>query len=56
VQVLCPADYVGITNANAPLFRSMGGGEPPRLYTCCAETQRYSPLEIVRGGVVAIER
>jgi acetolactate synthase-1/3 small subunit len=56
VQVLCQAYNGGIANVGEKMVIGMGADEPARIKHFIEAAQRYSPLESVRGGVVAIER
>ncbi len=56
IQVLCEAYNGGIANVGENMVIGMVTDEPVRVKHFIEAAKRYSPLEIVRGGVVAIER
>ena len=56
IQVLCEAYNGGIVNVGENMVIGMVTDEPVRVKHFVEAAKRYSPLEIVRGGVVAIER
>jgi acetolactate synthase-1/3 small subunit len=56
IQVLCEAYNGGIVNAGEDIIIVMAADESKRIEYFLEASQRYSPIEIVRGGVVAIER
>jgi len=56
IQALCSAYNGGIVNVGVNMFIGMVADEPCRVQHFIEATQRYNPMEIVRGGVVAIER
>ena len=56
IQALCGAYNGGIVNVGTDIIIGMVADEPSRVKHFIEATQRYSPIEIVRGGVVAIER
>ena len=56
IQVLCQAYNGGIANVGENMVIGMVTDEPMRVKHFIEAAKRYSPLEIVRGGVVAIER
>ncbi|MBN2768782.1 MAG: acetolactate synthase small subunit [Campylobacterales bacterium] len=56
IQVLCEAYNGGIVNAGEDMIIVMAADESKRIEYFLEASQRYSPLEIVRGGIVAIER
>jgi len=56
IQALCQAYNGGIANVGVNMIIGMVTDEPCRIKHFLEATQRYNPIEIVRGGVVAIER
>jgi len=56
IQALCQAYNGGIANVSKSVVIGMVTDEPQRVKHFVQAAKRYSPLEIVRGGVVAIER
>ncbi|MDD5360056.1 MAG: acetolactate synthase small subunit [Sulfurovaceae bacterium] len=56
IKALCDAYNGGIVNAGENSVIAMVADESKRVEYFISAAQRYNPLEIVRGGVVAIER
>lgn len=56
IQALCSAYNGGIVNVGLDMVITMVADEPVRVKNFIEATKRYNPTEIVRGGVVAIER
>ncbi len=56
IQTLCEAYNGGIANVGENMVIAMVADEPSRIKHFIEATKRYNPIEIVRGGVVAIER
>jgi len=56
IQALCNAYNGGIVNVGLDMVITMVADEPMRVKNFIEATKRYNPIEIVRGGVVAIER
>ena len=56
ISALCAAYNGGIVNVGVDMVITMVSDEPVRIRHFIEATQRYNPCEIVRGGVVAIER
>jgi len=56
IQALCQAYNGGIANVGADMIIGMVTDEPNRIKNFIEATKRYNPIEVVRGGVVAIER
>lgn len=56
IQALCEAYNGGIVNVGFHMIIGMVADEPNRIRHFIEATSRYNPIEIVRGGVVAIER
>lgn len=56
IEALCGAYNGGIVNVGLNMFIGMVADEPCRVKHFIEASQRYNPMEIVRGGVVAIER
>ncbi len=56
IQALCQAYNGGIANVGEKMVIGMVTDEPARIKHFIEAAKRYSPIEIVRGGVVAIER
>jgi len=56
IQVLCQAYNGGIANVGEKMVIGMVADEPARVKHFIEAAKRYSPIEVVRGGVVAIER
>jgi acetolactate synthase-1/3 small subunit len=56
ISVLCAAYNGGIVNVGKEMIIAMVADEPTRIKHFIEATQRYNPSEVVRGGVVAIER
>jgi len=56
IQALCQAYNGGIANVGTDMIIGMVTDEPCRIRHILEATKRYNPIEVVRGGVVAIER
>lgn len=56
IGALCAAYNGGIVNVGKEMIITMVADEPERVHHFIEAAQRYNPIEIVRGGVVAIER
>ncbi len=56
VEVLCKAYNGGIVNVGEKMVVGMVADEPIRVKHFIKAAKRYNPIEIVMGGVVAIER
>lgn len=56
IGALCAAYNGGIANVGKEMIITMVTDEPKRVQHFIEAAQRYNPYEIVRGGVVAIER
>lgn len=56
IQALCSAYNGGIVNVGIDMVITMVADEPVRIRHFVEAAQRYNPCEVVRGGVVAIER
>jgi len=56
IQALSSAYNGGIVNVGVDMVIAMVADEPVRIRHFVEAAQRYNPCEIVRGGVVAIER
>jgi acetolactate synthase-1/3 small subunit len=56
IQALCSAYNGGIANVGVDMVIAMVADEPIRVKNFIEATRRYNPIEVVRGGVVAIER
>ena len=56
IQTLCMAYNCGIANVGPDIAIGMVADEPKRVQHFLEAAQRYNPIEVVRGGVVAIER
>lgn len=56
IQALCQAYNGGIANVGEKMVIGMVADEPVRIKHFMEAARRYHPIEIVRGGVVAIER
>jgi len=56
ISVLSTAYNGGVVNVGAEMIIVMVADEPKRIKHFIEASQRYNPCEIVRGGVVAIER
>ena len=56
ISVLASAYNGGIANVGTEMIIVMVADEPKRIKHFIEASQRYNPSEIVRGGVVAIER
>lgn len=56
IQALCSAYNGGIVNVGVDMVIIMVADEPVRIRHFIEAAQRYNPCEVVRGGVVAIER
>ncbi len=56
IQALCEAYNGGIVNVGIEMVITMVADEPIRIRHFIEATQRFNPSEIVRGGVVAMER
>ncbi len=56
IQTLCAAYNGGIANVGREMVIAMVADEPVRIRHFIQACQRYNPIEIVRGGVVAMER
>lgn len=56
IAALCAAYNGGIVNVGKEMVIAQVADEPLRVHHFLEAAQRYNPSEIVRGGVVAIER
>ncbi|HHD75730.1 MAG TPA: acetolactate synthase small subunit [Campylobacterales bacterium] len=56
IEALCGAYNGTIVNVGVNMFIGMVADEPCRVKHFLRAVNRYNPIEIVRGGVVAIER
>ncbi len=56
IAALCGAYNGGIVNVGVDMVIAMASDEPVRIKHFIEAAQRYNPCEVVRGGVVAIER
>jgi len=56
ISVLSAAYNGGVVNVGKEMIIVMVADEPKRVKHFIEASQRYNPCEIVRGGVVAIER
>lgn len=56
VQALCEAYNGGIVNVSSEHIITMVSDEPARIMHFIEASGRFNPVEIVRGGVVAMER
>jgi acetolactate synthase-1/3 small subunit len=56
IQALCGAYNGGIVNVGVDMVIAMAADEPMRIGHFIEAAQRFNPSEVVRGGVVAIER
>ena len=56
ISVLSAAYNGGVVNVGKEMIVVMVADEPQRVKHFIEAAQRYNPCEIVRGGVVAIER
>ena len=56
ISVLSAAYNGGVVNVGQEMIIVMVSDEPKRVKHFIEAAQRYNPCEIVRGGVVAIER
>jgi acetolactate synthase-1/3 small subunit len=56
IQALCNAYNGGIVNVGVDMVIAMASDEPCRIRHFIEAAHRYNPCEVVRGGVVAIER
>ena len=56
IQALSSAYNGGIANVGIDMVIAMVADEPSRVKHFIEASQRFNPYEIVRGGVVAIER
>jgi len=56
ISVLASAYNGGVVNVGKDMIIVMVADEPKRVKHFIEASQRYNPSEIVRGGVVAIER
>ena len=56
ISALCAAYNGGIVNVGQEMVIAQVADEPKRIKHFIEASQRYNPCEIVRGGVVAIER
>lgn len=56
IEALCGAYNGGIVNVGVSMLIGMVADDPCRVKHFIEASQRYNPMEIVRGGVVAIER
>ncbi|HHH19534.1 MAG TPA: acetolactate synthase small subunit [Campylobacterales bacterium] len=56
IQALCEAYNGGIVNVGLTMIIGMVADEPCRVRHFVEASGRYNPIEVVRGGVVAIER
>ncbi len=54
--MLCQAFNGGVANVGENMIIGMVTDEPSRVKHFLEASKRYNPIEIVRGGVVAIER
>jgi len=56
ISALCAAYNGGIVNVGTEMVVAQVADEPVRIKHFIEAAQRYNPCEVVRGGVVAIER
>jgi acetolactate synthase-1/3 small subunit len=56
IAALCAAYNGAIVNVGQEMVIAQVADEPKRIKHFIEASQRYNPCEIVRGGVVAIER
>lgn len=56
ISALCAAYNGGIANVGKEMIIAMVADEPKRIQHFIEAAQRYNPSEVIRGGVVAIER
>ena len=56
ISALCATYNGGIANVGKEMVIAQVADEPKRIKHFIEASQRYNPCEIVRGGVVAIER
>ena len=56
IGALCAAYNGGIVNVGREMIIAMAADEPKRIKHFIEAAQRYNPCEVIRGGVVAIER
>jgi len=56
IGALCAAYNGGIVNVGKEMIIAMVADEPNRVHHFIEAAQRYNPIEVVRGGIVAIER
>ena len=56
IAALCAAYNGGIVNVGEEMVITQVADEPKRIKHFMEATQRYNPCEIVRSGVVAMER
>ncbi|MCB4743054.1 MAG: acetolactate synthase small subunit [Sulfurovum sp.] len=56
ISVLASAYNGGVVNVGKDMIIVMVADEPKRIKYFIEAAQRYNPCEVVRGGVVAIER
>ncbi len=56
IAALCAAYNGGIVNVGTEMVIAQVADEPIRIKHFIEAAQRYNPCEIIRGGVVAIER
>jgi acetolactate synthase-1/3 small subunit len=56
IQALCQAYNGNIVNVGTEMFIAMAADESHRIAHFIEAAKRYHPLEIVRSGVVAMER
>ena len=56
IAALSAAYNGGIVNVGPEMVITQVADEPKRIHHFIEAAQRYNPIEIVRGGVVAIER
>lgn len=56
IGTLCQTYNGGIVNVGKDMIIAMVADEPKRIVHFIEASNRYNPIEIVRGGVVAIER
>ncbi|RUM73966.1 MAG: acetolactate synthase small subunit [Sulfurovum sp.] len=56
ISVLASAYNGGVVNVGTDMIVVMAADEPKRIKHFIEAAQRYNPCEVIRGGVVAIER
>ncbi|WP_456433869.1 acetolactate synthase small subunit [Nitratifractor sp.] len=56
IQALCTAYNGGIVNVGTDMLIAMAADEQQRIAHFIEAAKRYHPIEIVRSGVVAMER